>query len=112
MPLLAVLLVLAGLAGLGLVRLAVAASDRSACQAAADAVALAGAGGGRRAAVEVAAANGAELRSYRSDGYDVVVQVVRRGHTARARARWSPEHLSSVPSGRSGEDRSVAGGSG
>lgn len=90
-PLLAVLLVLAGLVGMGLVHLAGAASDRARAKAVADATALAGAGGGRDAAQEVAGANAAELDHYRTDGFDVIVVVTLDGHTATARARWSPE---------------------
>jgi outer membrane lipoprotein SlyB len=81
-------LLLAGLVGLGLVRLAAASSSRSAAQAAADAAALAGAADGEGAARHLAAVNGAEVVTYRSDGLDVEVVVRRRGVTARARARW------------------------
>lgn len=89
LPLLLVAVLLAGVAGLGLVRLAVASSQRSAAQAAADAAALAGAAEGEGAARRLAVANEAEVVSYRTDGLDVEVVVRRRGVTATARARWS-----------------------
>lgn len=91
-PLLAVLLLVAGLVGVGLVHVAAAASRQAAAQAAADAAALAGAADGREAAERVAAANGARLMSYEELGTDVVVRVQRQGHRARARGRWSPAH--------------------
>ncbi len=89
-PVLAVALLLATMVGVGVVRVAVAASHRAAAEAAADASALAGAEEGRRGAEEAAHANGAELVSFVQDHLDVEVQVVRRGHHAIARARWQP----------------------
>lgn len=107
-PLLAVMLVFAALVGVGLVHLAATAADRAAAQAAADAVALAAAGGTTVEAHTVARENGATVAAIERDGFDVEVVVRRRGHTARARARWSPERydealapVSSVPA-RSG----------
>ncbi len=89
-PLVAVLLVVAGVCGVGLVQLGAAASRRAAAQAAADAAALAGAAEGPAAAERVAAANRARLEGYRAEGVDVVVTVRRAGVTASARARWAP----------------------
>ena len=60
----AAVLVLVGLLGVGLVRVAAASAERSATQAAADAAALAGAADGRGAAARLARRNGAELTSY------------------------------------------------
>jgi Tfp pilus assembly protein PilX len=91
LPLVLVALILAGLLGAGVVRVAAAAARRSAAQAAADAAALAGVTAGRGGAAHAAAANGAALRSYREDGDEVVVAVERRGAVASARARWSPD---------------------
>lgn len=89
-PLLAVALVLFGVVALGVVRLSVAVTQRSAAQAAADATALAGAVDGPDAADEVAAANAARVVSYIDDGGEVQVTVERRGVRATARARWEP----------------------
>ena len=86
--LLLVALLLAGVMGLGLVRVAVASSRRSAAQAAADASALAGAAEGEEAAQRLAGVNQAELVSYRADGFDVEVVVRRDGVEAVARARF------------------------
>lgn len=88
LPLILIAMLLAGLAGLGLIRLAVASSRRAGAQAAADAAALAGAADGEGAARRLAAANGAEVLSYRTDGFDVEVVVRRHGVSATARARW------------------------
>lgn len=87
----AVLLVLAGVLGAGLVHLGAAASRRAAAQAAADAAALAGAADGPSAARRVAADNGARMVSYQVIGADVVATVDRRGVTASARARWDAQ---------------------
>lgn len=87
-PLLAVLLLFAGLVGVGLVHVAAAAARRGGAEAAADAAALAGAAAGRDAAEDAARANDARLVTYRTEGDDVVVTVERHGATARARARW------------------------
>lgn len=89
LPLLLVALVLAGVVGAGLVRVAVASSRRSGAQAAADAAALAGATEGEAGARRLAAANGATLVSYRQEGVEVEVVVERHGVTAGARARWN-----------------------
>lgn len=90
LPLLAVALALFAVVGLGLVRVSVAVTHRSAAQAAADATALAGAVDGRTAAQQVAAANDAQVATYVEDGGEVQVTVVRRGIEATARARWEP----------------------
>lgn len=89
-PLLAVLLVFVALLGVGLVRVAGAASRRASAQAAADASALAGAAVGRPGAEAAAIANRAELVSYEVDVLDVIVVVRRSDVVARARARWEP----------------------
>jgi hypothetical protein len=96
-PLVAVALLLVGVVGLGLVRVAAAAARLGAAQAAADAVALAGAADGPDAADTVAAANDARVEAYRSAGGDVVVTVERRGHRATARARWVPDEVAARP---------------
>lgn len=87
-PLLAVGLLLAGVAALGLARIAVASAKTERAQAAADAAALAGAADGRDAAESIAVANGARLVAYEEQGVDVVVTVVWSGVRASARARW------------------------
>lgn len=88
LPLVLVALLLAGLVAAGAARIGVAASQRASAQAAADAAALAGAAEGYDDAEQVAAANKARVVSYRQLGADVVVEVVRAGVHARARARW------------------------
>ncbi|HEX2575350.1 MAG TPA: pilus assembly protein TadG-related protein [Aquihabitans sp.] len=90
LPLVAMLLVVAGLVAVGLVQVGAAASRRAAAQAAADASALAGAAGGRTAAEEAAEGNDAAVVGYDVVGADVVVEVARRGARATARARWEP----------------------
>lgn len=87
-PILAVVLVLAGLVGAGVAGLAAADARWARAQAAADAVALAGAADGRPAAEELAAANQARVVRYRVMALDVEVTVTREGVTATARARW------------------------
>ncbi len=87
-PILAVVLLLAGLFGLGLARTGMVLARRGAAQSAADAAALAGAAEGERAARSVAEANGARVLTYRTLDADVVVTVSRRGIRATARARW------------------------
>ena len=90
----AVLLVLAGVLAAGLVHMGAAASRRASAEAAADAVALAGAADGVEAARRTAADNDARLVSYRVVGSDVVATVERRGVFAAARARWQVEPAS------------------
>ncbi len=60
--------------------------ERAQARAAADAVALAGAAGGRQEADEVARANGARVEAYRDEGDRVEVTVVVGRHRATARA--------------------------
>ncbi len=89
-PLMAVVVVLAGLVALAVLRLGDGAVDAARARTAADGAALAGAAEGRAAAGEVAADNGGVLLAYREVGTDVVV-VVRVGdaeYTARARVSW------------------------
>lgn len=86
-PLLAAALVLAAVLALTLARHGGNVVDAATARTAADAAALAGAAEGRRAAEQLAGANGATLELFRSEGRDVVV-TVRRGRvrvTARAR---------------------------
>lgn len=113
-PLLAALLLVTGLVGVGLVELAATASRRAAATAAADAAALAGAAEGRPAAAVVARENGARLLAYREVGADVTVTVERRGVRASARARWSggsglPDGGTDPPSRRPSRDDSPSG---
>jgi hypothetical protein len=86
LPLVALLMVAMGGSAVLLVRLGGVAADRAQASAAADAAALAGAAEGRPAAERLAAANGAQVRSYREEGSDteVWVSVGRAGATARA----------------------------
>jgi len=63
---------------------------RHRAQHAADAAALAGVGGGRRASERLAAANAAVVVEWRRDGAVVTVGVVRGGHTASASATDGP----------------------
>jgi hypothetical protein len=87
LPLVAVVLVLAGVLAMVVGRISGAAVDRARARTAADAAALAGAAEGEDAARAVAAANGGEVASYRTIGRDVAV-VVRVGEAvAPARAR-------------------------
>lgn len=90
-PLVAVVLLFAALLGVGLVRVGGAAARRAGAQAAADAAALAGAADGEDAARRVAAANGAELISYRESELDARVEVRRSGVIAQAQARWGAD---------------------
>jgi len=87
LPLLALVVLLAGVLALGLGRMAGDAVDRAVAQTAADAAALAGAADGRDAAVSLARANGAELRDFEWAGADVRVRVTVGRMTATARAR-------------------------
>lgn len=85
-PLMAVLLALTGVCALALARLGAGVVDGAGAQAVADATALAAVSGGPSAAEEVAAANGAALVTWRTDGGIVSVVVRRRGRTAIAAA--------------------------
>ena len=85
-PLVAALLAVAVVVLLALVPLARATQQRSRARAAADAAALAGAAEGEAAAREVAAANGAELVTWRAAGLDVWVVVTLGDARAEAKA--------------------------
>ena len=87
LPLLAVVIVLAGLAMVAVVRFGAVAVDRGRASTAADAAALGGAAEGRDRAAELARANGGRLVSYEERGDDarVRVEVGRVSATARAR---------------------------
>ena len=77
-------------AGLVLAQLAGRAQLMARAQTAADAAALAGAGDRRSAAVELAAANGAELVGFEADGGVARVEVRLGGEVAAAAAERSP----------------------
>ena len=81
-----VVVVVAVVVALALVPLIRGAHDRAAARTAADAAALAGAAEGEDAAREVAAANGAELVSWRAVGSDVWVVVTLGDARAEAKA--------------------------
>lgn len=88
--LMAVVVVSAALVAVGLAQAGAVVVDRQRAQTAADAAALAGLSGGRVAAQQLAASNGAALLSYDQHGFDVTV-VVRVGQvSARARASDGP----------------------
>ena len=97
LPLVAVMVVLAGASCLVLGRVGGAAVARAQAVTAADAAALAGAAGGREAARTSAEANGARLVRYRELGFDTRVGVELGGARASARARRRPGG-SSAPS--------------
>ncbi len=88
-PLMAAVVVFAGLLALGAARLGHAAAEMARARTAADAAALAGATGDRAGAVEVATENGGIVEHFRQVGTDVVVtvRVGRSAATARARPR-------------------------
>lgn len=85
-PLLALVMVVVGVLCLVVMVTGRAADDRARARTAADAAALAGAAAGREEAVEVAAANGAELVRYTANGSLVEVQVSVGETLATARA--------------------------
>lgn len=87
LPLLTLVIVLAGLVCLAAGKLGGAAVARAQATTAADAAALAGAVAGRDAAVAAASANGGRVTGYRSMGTDAWVEVELGGATAKARAR-------------------------
>lgn len=89
LPLLTVVIVVAGLMCLAAGRLGGKAVGEAGAATAADAAALAGAAEGWRAAEELAAANGARLTDFDRMGQDTRVQVERAGAVATARARRS-----------------------
>lgn len=97
MPLLVMLVLLAGVSVLVLTDLGVAAVSQAQARTAADAAALAGAAEGREAATRVAEANGATLESFEVAGAETEV-VVRVGEArARARARRSATEACGQP---------------
>ncbi|MYI56092.1 MAG: hypothetical protein F4062_03525 [Acidimicrobiia bacterium] len=95
MPLVLLCVVALAAAGLVLAQLAGRAQLMARAQTAADAAALAGAGdrpatSAERAAVELAAANGAELVGFEADGSVARVEVALAGQSAEAAAERSP----------------------
>ena len=90
LPLLTVVMVAAIALAVVLVRLGGQIVDRARAQTAADAAALAGAGGGEDAARATAARNDAEIESFviRDGQVEVVVRVADRRASARARRTW------------------------
>lgn len=92
-PLALVPVAVAAAVGVGLVHLGRTAADEARAQAAADAVALAGAVHGEAVAREVAGANGAEVQRYQRDGDEVQVTIGRGSGAAQARARWTPVRI-------------------
>lgn len=90
LPLVALMVVGAGLACLVLGRLGGAAVARAQAVTAADAAALAGAAGGRSAAKVSASANGARITEFEELGLDTRVEVELGGARASARARRWP----------------------
>lgn len=92
LPLLTLVVVLAGLVCLALGKLGGAAVARAQAVTAADAAALAGAAAGRSAAVEAAAANGGRVAGYGELGADALVGIELGGASATARARAAGGH--------------------
>ena len=89
LPLLAVVILLAGLATAAVVRFGAVAIDCARASTAADAAALAGAANGEDEAKAVAAANGGHLVTYEELGDDSRVRVAVGRVSATARARRS-----------------------
>lgn len=87
LPLVAVIVVVAGLICIAVGRLGGAAVARARATTAADAAALAGAAAGRSAARELARDNGGQLVDYEREGSDTEVVVELGEATATARAR-------------------------
>lgn len=104
LPLVAVVIVLAGLAMLAVARFGAVTINRARASAAADAAALAGAAEGRDAADALAAANGGRLRSYEEIGEDARVRVEVAGVSATARAERTggPSYNEGLPPERRG----------
>ena len=86
-PLLALIVLVAGGAIVLVGRIGGAAVERASARTAADAAALAGAADGRAAAASVAAADGGRIESYREVGVETEVRVSVGHATALARAR-------------------------
>ncbi|HET7487943.1 MAG TPA: pilus assembly protein TadG-related protein [Acidimicrobiales bacterium] len=87
LPLVTMVVVLAGVLCLAVGRLGGAAVDRARADTAADAAALAGAAGDRKDAAALAAANGGRLTSFERRGTDTRVEVAVGPAIASARAR-------------------------
>ena len=104
LPLVAVVIVLAGLAMVAVARFGAVTINRARASAAADAAALAGAAEGRSAADALAGANGGKLRSYEEIGDDARVRVDVGGVSATARAQrtGSPSYDDRLPPERRG----------
>lgn len=85
-PLMAIVLLLAGLLLVPLGLLIRATEERARAQSAADAAALAGALAGEDEAASIAAANGGRLTDYREEGPEIEVRVVVGSHEAWAKA--------------------------
>ena len=86
LPLVALLLVFCIAVAAAIAHLSVQVVERARAASAADAAALAGALGGREAAVSVAIANDARLLTFTRAGDVVTVVVERHGHRGHARA--------------------------
>lgn len=105
-PLVAVVVLIAGLMALGLGRVGQAAVSRARAQTAADAAALGGAADGRSAADALATANGAHLDQYEELGSSVRVHVSIGDAHAVARA----ERLGTTAGGGKGSTKGLAPG--
>jgi Flp pilus assembly protein TadG len=90
LPIIAVVVLLVLLIGVGLMHLAVGLADRARARTAADAAALAGARDGEDMAGRVAEENHARLEQYvaRNREVEVTVRVGDERATARAQLRW------------------------
>jgi hypothetical protein len=100
LPLLVLVVALAGVLVVVLGRLGQAAVDRAHARTAADAAALAGAAAGESAARDLAQANGATLLWFRAEGRDVEVAVRFRRAEAVARARREGPGTARAATGR------------
>ncbi|HEX2064397.1 MAG TPA: pilus assembly protein TadG-related protein [Acidimicrobiales bacterium] len=97
LPLMAVVIVLAGLACLVTGRIGAAAVSRARAVTAADSAALAGAAAGLEAARSAAESNGARLVDYRQLGTDTRVEVEVNEARATARARATDDPVAAPP---------------
>ena len=90
LPFVALVMVVAIAVAVMVVRLGGQLDHRARAQTAADAVALAGAGGGEDAARTIASRNGAEIESFviRDGEVEVIVRVADRRASARAQRWW------------------------
>jgi hypothetical protein len=107
LPLLALVIVVGGVAMLALGRIGGAAVERARASAAADAAALAGAAEGRDAARGVTAANEGRIVRYEVLGDDVRARVAVGEAEATARARRTSGAPLAVPPGREGASPAV-----